>query len=141
MKKFTLIIALLLCLSVALCACNEETPAQTDPQTQTQPVETTLSTEPQETEAQVDSSLLTYTVKLVDEAGNPIVSGGVVQLCLDSCIPNATNDNGCFTWQAEQADYKVSFIKLPDGYTYSSDATDFYFDAGSTEMTIVLKAA
>ncbi len=141
MKKITLLLALALCLSMLLCACGGEAPVETEPKTTTQAPETQpQETEPQQTQPQ-NEGLVTYTVKLVDEAGNPIVTGGVVQLCLEACIPNATNDQGTFSWTVAEADYKVSFIKLPEGFTHATEATDYYFEAGSTELTIVLKAA
>ena len=40
-----------------------------------------------------------------------------------------------------QDTYKVSFLALPAGYTYVDDVQEFYFENGSMEMTITLKAA
>ena len=38
--------------------------------------------------------------------------------------------------------YKVSFLALPAGFTYMDEAVqEFYFENGSTDLTITLKAA
>ena len=81
MKK--LISALLLVsLVFCLCACgetqnnNETTPTVTDPA-------------PTEPEAQG----VTYTIRVVDEGGNP-VAGAMVQLCSDLCLPKLTDADG-----------------------------------------------
>ena len=108
---------LALCLVLGLCACGGSEEA---------------------TEA-VDDGTVTYRVKVQDEAGSPIV-GAMVQICLDTCLPGMTNEEGVAEYQVAEADYKVSFLALPEGYTYTTEETEFYFDAGSTEMTITLKA-
>ncbi|MBQ4600596.1 MAG: hypothetical protein IJB17_03075 [Oscillospiraceae bacterium] len=125
-----------LCVMLSLCACSGGSGSET-----TAPVETTVpieTTAPVETTAPQQGG---YTVKLVDEGGNP-VPGGMVQICLDACMPTMVDANGVATWQVEPAEgYKVSFLKLPDGYTYVDEAvTEFYFGSGETEMTITLKA-
>ena len=87
-----------------------------------------------------DDGKVTYTVKVVDENNKPL-SNVMVQLCLESCFPGLTGADGVATFSREEANYKVSFVSLPAGYTYSTDATEFYFEEGSTDMTITLKAA
>jgi len=123
---------LALSLVLALCACGEaEKPA---PSTQA----TTEASEPAETtEPTIPEGKAVYTVKVVDEGGNP-VAGAMVQLCLEACIPGVTNEEGVATYTVDVAAYKVSFVAMPEGY--SSDVTEFYFDGDSTEMTITLKA-
>jgi len=79
-----------------------------------------------------------YTVTVVDEEGNPIV-GALVQLCNESCFPSATGDDGVAKFALDEANYKVSFLTLPAGYTYSGEEQEFYFEAGSVELTITLK--
>ncbi len=130
--------ALLLSLALSLCACGGEAaaPAET---TAAAPVETTATPAPETTEAVVDDGNETYTVTIQDEAGNPI-AGAMVQLCQDTCYPGVANDQGVATFQVPAAEYKVSFLSLPAGYTYSGDAQEFYFESGSTALTIVLKA-
>ena len=76
---------------------------------------------------------------MVDEEGNPI-AGAMVQMCLDTCLPGITNENGVAEFAVPEADYKVSFLALPEGYDYTTGEQEFYFDAGSYEMTITLKA-
>lgn len=140
--KSILMIVLALCLTVCLCACGNDTPADNDTSktsqnagnstttTTTQAVTTTTTT--------VADGKVTYTVTVTDEAGNP-VSGAFVQLCLEACVPCMTNAEGVATYpNMEEADYKVSFINVPEGY--SVDNNEFHFEDGSYEMTIVLKA-
>ena len=82
------------------------------------------------------------TVKIVDEAGNPVV-GAMVQICQgETCMPGPmTGSDGTVTFNVEEADYKVSFLGgVPAGYEYTTEETEFYFEDGSYEMTIVLKA-
>lgn len=141
--KSILMIVLALCLTVCLCACGNDTPADNDTSktsqnagngtttTTTQAVTTTTTTT-------VADGKVTYTVTVTDEAGNP-VSGAFVQLCLEACVPCMTNAEGVATYpNMEEADYKVSFINVPEGY--SVDNNEFHFEDGSYEMTIVLKA-
>lgn len=136
MKKI-LSIALMLCLVLSLCACGsaeDTTPATTEAPV----VVTEAPTEaPVETEAPVAEGMVTYTVTVVDAEGNPF-SGVMVQVCLDACIPAVTNESGVAQWTLEEADYKVSFLSVPEGYT--AEAENFYFEAGSTEMTLTLTA-
>lgn len=131
--KNILMLILALCMVFCLCACgnekpnnNEETPA---------PSSTADATEGT-TEA--DDGKVTYIVTVVDEGGNP-VAGALVQLCLEACVPGATDAEGKATYNVEEADYKVSFVSMPAGYT--SDVNEFYFEEGKYELTITLKAA
>ena len=112
----------------ALCACGNNTGENN---------ESTAGTT-ETTEGTVDDGKVTYTVKVVDEAGNP-VAGAMVQLCLEACIPALTNAQGVATWNLEEADYKVSFVNMPAGYT--AEQTDYYFADGAYELTISLNAA
>ena len=133
MKCFA-ILALVLCLALSLCACgnaagNTETTAETT-------ADTTAAT--QEATETVDDGKVTYTVKVVDEGGNP-VAGAMVQLCKETCLPGLTNAEGVAQFDVVEDEYKVSFMVMPEGY--QADAEAFYFDDGSYEMTITLKAA
>lgn len=140
-----LLIVLTLCLMVGLCACGDKTSADKDTTTTTKDggaatttTTTTTTTQTTTTSTTVDANLATYTVTVTDEAGNPI-SGAFVQLCLESCTPCMTNAQGVATYpNMKKADYKVSFINIPEGY--SVDTNEFHFEEGSYEMTIVLKA-
>ena len=143
MKK---LIALLLALAMiaALVACGKtpDAPAvenPTEPQA-TKPAATEPADEPSEEQPQNTNPV--YTVKIVDEGGNPVV-GAMVQMCQgETCMPGPlSGSDGTVTFQVAEADYKVSFLGgVPAGYAYTTEATEFHFEAGSYEMTIVLKA-
>lgn len=123
---------LALCMILCLCACTED-PVATE---STPPATSTNAT----TTAPTDDGKTTYTVTVTDEKGNPIV-GAMVQMCKDACVPAVTDAKGVATYSLPEAEYKVSFLSMPAGYTYSTDATEFYFADGETALTIVLKAA
>lgn len=132
MKKILMLI-LALCMIFCLCACGSgnsentnETPAPSSTQEETQ----------ESTDA--NDGKVTYTVTVVDDSGNPVV-GALVQLCLEACIPSVTNAEGKATYTVEEADYKVSFVSMPAGYT--SQVNEFHFAEGSYELTLTLKAA
>lgn len=133
--KNILMLVLALCMVFTLCACGgtNDTPDNTD-----EPPE--ASSTSGDTQASTDAAdgKVTYTVTVVDEGGNPVV-GAMVQLCLEACVPALTNADGVATYTLEEADYKVSFVTMPEGYT--ADETEYHFEAGSYEMTITLKAA
>ena len=133
--KMKNIVMLLLALSLvfALCVCGETAEPATTTQATTEATEAKTET----TEPTVPEGKVVYKVKVVDEGGNP-VAGAMVQLCLEACIPSVTDAEGVATYTVDEANYKVSFVAMPQGYT--SDVTEFYFDAGSYELTITLKA-
>lgn len=143
MKKLFLISVLVLSMLLCLCACGEgEENPTTDPVNTTAPTETpteaptdvpTDPTDPTDPEP-------TYTVTVVDEAGNP-VPGAIVQMCLEACVPAVTNENGVAEFFLAENDYKVSFVNIPTGYELAGEETEFYFADGENEMTITLKAA
>ncbi len=140
MTQFKRIFAviLMLCMVFGLCACGgngEDNTTEAVPDTTE--AETTTEAEEQST---VDDGKVAYQVKVVDEAGNPI-AGALVQMCKDTCFPSSTNESGIAEFSLPEADYKVSFLFLPAGYTYSSEAQEFYFDGDTTELTITLKKA
>ena len=140
MKTVKMLLALVLALGMvmAFAACGEEEAKKTEPVTTTP-----ATTEPATQEASVETEPVndnpTYTVTVVDEGGNP-VAGAMVQLCAEACYPNQTNDQGVATFNLEEAEYKVSFLKLPEGYETIDGVTDYYFEEGSMELTITLKA-
>lgn len=134
--KRVITVVLVLCMVLGLCACSGEGGSETTAST-TAPVETTQPV--QETTVPVEQG--GYTAKIVDEGGNPI-AGAMVQICLNSCFPTVTDANGVASWPTvEEAEgYKISFLKLPEGYEYVDETTEFYYESGSTEITITLKA-
>ena len=141
--KSVLLVMLALCLVIGLCACGgsesgDNTATTTNGGNATTTTTTTTVTTTTTTTT-VAEGKVTYTVTVTDEAGNPI-SGAFVQLCLEACVPCMTNAQGVASYpNMDEADYKVSFINIPEGY--SVETNEFHFEAGSTEMTIVLKAA
>ncbi len=149
-RIFALALAVLMLGSLAACGADKtpDTPvttttvAPTDNNTDIpNPPVDSKPTDPQPNETKIPDGMKLYTVKLVDEGGNPVTNGGVVQICLNElCNPCMVNDGGTFSWTVEPADYKVSFIKLPQGYEVANGESAFYFTSGSTEMTIVLRA-
>lgn len=140
--KSILLVVLALCLTVCMCACGGSENGDTTTTTNGSNAATTTTTTtaaPTTTTTTVADGKVTYTVTVTDEAGNPI-SGAFVQLCLEACVPCMTNAQGVASYpNMTEADYKVSFINIPEGYTVETN--EFHFEAGSTEMTIVLKAA
>lgn len=129
---------MILCMLFTLAACGD---ASGDTETTATPtaVVTPTPEAPTPTPTPEDDGKVTYTVKVVDEGNNPLANV-MVQLCLDSCLPGMTAADGVATFRVVEADYKVSVVTLPEGYEHASDATDFYFEEGSTDMTITLKA-
>lgn len=164
--KSILLVMLALCLTLCLCACGDKTDPKKDekPSTtvskndnisvapSTATTTTAAATDAPVTEAPTTTTAPTattptqpvdgkanYTVIVTDEAGNP-VPGVFVQLCLESCIPCMTNAQGVASYpNMAVADYKVSFINFPEGYTVENN--EFHFAKDSYELTIVLKAA
>ena len=137
-KRF-LALVLALMLVLGLCACGNE---QAEPDESTAaPDQTEEVTEKQtEEETQEQNTNPVYTVKIVDEAGNP-VAGAMVQICQgETCMPGPmSGSDGTVTFQVTEADYKVSFLGgVPAGYEYTTEETEFYFE--DYEVTIVLKA-
>lgn len=120
---------LALCLLGALCACGEEPAKPADSSTTTTTGSTTTTT--------ADDGKETYTVTVLDADGNP-VSGAMVQICKETCIPTVTDANGVATWTVAEDEYKVSFAIQPTGYAVEEA---YYFEDGSAEMTITLQAA
>lgn len=139
-RLFAIMMALCLCIALAACGGNEEPAPETEAPEQTTAAPTAEPEEPeQETEA--EPSGIVYTVYVKDEGGNPIPSA-MVQMCEGTnCMPAATNAEGAATFNvAQEADFEVKFLTLPAGYEYTTEDQVFYFDAGSYELTITLKA-
>ena len=130
---------LMLAMALSLCACGGSEPAETEaPVVAEAPVIATEAPEV-ETEAPAEEEG-GYRVTVLDESGAPIV-GAMVQLCKDACVPGVTDAEGTATFNLPEDTYKVSFLMLPAGFTYVDETQEFYFEDGSMEMTITLKAA
>lgn len=136
MKKL-IAIALMFAMALSLAACGGSTPAETEaPETEAPVVVTEAPAVETEAPAEEEDA---YIVTVVDEAGNPI-AGAMVQLCKDTCFPGVTGADGVAKFVLAEDEYKVSFLALPAGYTYVDDTQEFYFEDGSMELTITLKA-
>jgi len=130
MKKLLAAI-LALAMVLSLSACGEKAPeVTTEPTTEPTTAPTTLP---------IDEGKATYLIHVVDANGAPIPNA-MVQICLDACYPGPTDETGTAKFSVLEADYKVSFLALPAGYTYSGEEQEFYFEPGSYEMTITLVA-
>ena len=127
MKRFlALVLALGLMLSLCACGGDERPEVTTEPTTEaTEP--TTEATEP-----------TTYVVTVVDQDNAP-VAGAWVQLCLESCVPAMTDENGVANFFLAEDDYKVSFTVMPPGYEYAGEDQEWYFADGENTMTITLQ--
>lgn len=146
--KHFLVLLLIVGVLFAFCACassgdGEKTPGTTAPQTEQKPTveqaPTVEQTVPEQPEVPVEDGKVTYTVKVLDGAGAPM-AGVMVQICKDSCMPGMTDAQGVATFRVAEAEgYKVSFLSVPEGYT--AEAEEFYFEAGSMELTLTLTAA
>lgn len=138
MKRF-LALLLMLCIVLSFAACSEKED-DTGDTNESQSVETTTEGGNNETtEEDTSSDLTTYTITVVDEAGNPM-PGVMVQICQDTCLPGITDANGVAQFSVTEADYKASVASMPEGYSYSTEEDAFYFENGSYELTITLKA-
>ncbi len=132
---------LLLCLLLGLCACGENTSADTTPSETQTPTEGETGPSQEASEAEPN-----YFITVVDTDGEP-VSGAIVQMCKlgddGSCTPATvpTDAQGKVSFTLPEDSYKVSFIVLPGAYTYVDEAKDFYFAEGARELTITVKKA
>lgn len=132
------LMALVLCLSCVFCACTEGDPTDTDADTNANSVADTSDETGSQTETE-DDGKTEYKVTVTDEDGNAL-AGVMVQLCLESCVPAMTDENGVATYNLPEADYKAAIISLPEGYEYTTDETEFYFN-GEYSLVIVLAKA
>ena len=144
MKKLICML-LCLCFVFALAACGN-TEEETN-ETTTQNVETTTPEAPENEETQIgtkpgpsiDDNTVEYTIKVVDEAGNPVAAATIAQICDEVCVPVKLTDGvGAKSLEANEK-YHVNLTVMPDGYEYASGETEYYFDETNT-CTIVLKA-
>lgn len=133
MKNLKKVLAVLLAIVMLFCFCacggNDDDKTTTT---------TTTTTENNQTE---DNTVENkgFKVTVVDEDGNA-VSGVMVQLCKDSCVPAKTDDNGIATFTIEVTDgYKLSVMSCPAGYEYVGEA-EIYLEDGATEYILELKA-
>lgn len=141
MKKI-IVMLLLLSMALLLCACGSsdtESTEQNESSSVVSNAESEASEAQESEEASAEENTETFKVKVIDADGNP-VSGVMVQLCKDSCIPAKTGDDGIASFNAEITDgYKLSVLMTPEGYVYEGEA-EIYLESGITEYTIELSA-
>lgn len=140
MKKIFAMLMLAVML-FSLCACGGNGDVTTAPQNEdpTDPV----TTAPQPTDpTEPESTGTDYTIKVVDEGGNP-VAGVKVQMCDASNLckaPKTTDENGIAVYEdQEDGQYKAQLTKLPEGYE-AEDMEAYYPFGSNTEVTITIKA-
>lgn len=144
MKKI-LAMLLLAVMVFSLCACGDSGTETTAPKNETEATNP-VTTAPEPTETEPESTGADYTIKVVDEGGNP-VAGVKVQICDEtgSCrLPKTTNEEGIAVYEDQvEASYKAQIsggeAGLPEGYTVD-DVTAYYPMGENNEVTIVLKA-
>jgi hypothetical protein len=147
MKKFSLILALLMSLSCLLMACDSSTVGvdttaadTTAPITETPTEEATEAptASPTEEETEAPSTKVTYTVIVKDQNGDVVV-GAAVQMCdADTCkMPTATNEEGKAIFNYDPSNYYVTVQEAPEGYTCDPEQK-FYFEGDATELTVVI---
>lgn len=135
MKKL-ICLALALTFVFALAACGETEQNPTE-DTTTAPVETTTEAVPETT---LDDGKVEYTVKVVDEAGNPITAVDKVQVCDETnmCSIIFLTD-GVGSMRLAEAVYHATLMGMPEGYEYAGEETEFSFDSTNT-CVVTLKA-
>ncbi len=92
----------------------------------------------------VASGDMTYSVTVVDDAGNAL-SGVSVQLCHNVCLEAVqTDEQGKMSVTfTPSAKVKVKLLSLPEGYeieAIDADGYHAYFADGETEITVVVTA-
>ena len=135
-----LILALLvLCMAFSLMACAQNQPIE--PSTEPSQPSVPSGSQPSQPESQPDDGKKTYTVYIQDENGDAVIVP-MINICqAEMCMPYIPDATGVVTARMAEANYKVSIPQLPDGYALAGEQTEFYFEAGSYELTIVLKQA
>ena len=130
---------LMLCMVFTLTACGGNGNGDTEKNTEGSQNESTVDKNTEDAkDTQVDDGKIVYKVTLVDEEGNP-VEGALVQMCLNSCVPARTADNGVAEFNlVEEEGYKVEITMLPAGYEKLSEEP-VYLENGQTELTITVK--
>lgn len=137
MKRILALLMAAMMLSGLLCGCgNGDDPAESTTPSTTQPSQQIIlpsfTTKPQ------NDGKVTYTVTVLDQNNNP-VPGVAIQFCSgENCkLPSNTDENGVLVQKYPAAEYYITLIELPAGYT--AEETKFYFGE-ETELTVVIQA-
>lgn len=137
MKNLTKFLALVMVLAMVFCmaACATENPDGTTEDTSANNTTTAPSTsDPAPSSEPADDGMKTYTVTVKDSEGNPL-SGVMMQICLDSCMPGVTDANGVATFvQKDASGYSV-------GVSADYENTKVYYEDGQYDVTIVWDGA
>ena len=129
----------MLCLAFSLVACGGNAGTDTEKnntETQQDDAQANNDSETESEEENVDDGKVEFKITVVDANGAP-VSGKQVQVCdAENCsIPAVTDENGVAVIRFEQSDECKAKIVVPYG---QEDVYEYvYFEAGSTEITLV----
>lgn len=136
-KLICLLMALTFVFALAACGGETEDTTPAGDETTTVPQETTTGAVEDTT---VDDGKLEYTVKVVDEAGNPVAAVDKVQVCDETnmCSIIFLTD-GVGSMRLNEAVYHATLMGMPEGYEYVGEETEFSFD-GTNTCVITLKA-
>lgn len=135
MMKKLIMAMLVLSMVASLVACGGAGNSDTGKDSEQQGNESQVESNTSESEESEEDGKVVYKVTVVDESGNP-VAATMVQVCTDeTCFaPVTTDDNGVAEFKLEEADgYKTKLLT-------GSDEDYVYFETGSKEATITVKA-
>ncbi len=145
MKNIAKIIAVILMAAMALtlCACTSGADNDTN-ETTVNDTAADVTTEEETTEAANEP---TFTVTVVDDAGNA-VADVMVQVCDDSnCFIAKTDAEGKAFFYANQiteitSAHSLTLPTVPEGYTYEyTGGNKLYLESGIEEFTVTLATA
>lgn len=146
MMKKLFVLLLVLCMVFSLCACGGNSDTEDDSQKDKiennqddNDVDADVEDEDEIEDDTEAENTAAFKVTVVDEGGNP-VTGVMVQICKESCVPAMTDANGVATFNnVEITDgYKLSVMSAPEGYEFSTE--EIYLEDGATEYTLTVKA-
>ncbi len=119
MKRFTMMLAALLLVCMAVGVLAETAAELPKPATENNGTE--------------------YRVYCADEKGNP-VAGATIQFCSDvSCMMKKTDETGLAIFAEQPGHYTVHLLKPPKGY--EKDSTEYPAPETCGDVVIVLKTA
>ncbi len=149
MNKFMKFLALVLVMAtlLAFAACTPNDNGSSTPNSSSSSsTPSSSSSTPSSSSSTPTAKPITYRIRVVDEAGNP-VKDAWVQLCMgeETCFnPVKTDEDGWAGYtNAVKDGYCTKITKAPEGFEIPEgkkvDDSYHYFQSGQTEITIVLK--
>ena len=88
-------------------------------------------------QTQAEETEATYTVRVIDQNGDP-VPGAYLNFCTDdSCMLTQADENGVITFVGEPMIYHLQILMLPDGYSFDP-AFEAYTGLHTSEMTVTV---